>query len=118
MVFEGTDGIRWYLRVQMVLLDGIECCTCACFAHAWVLAFMYVSMKWSYTHTHTHTHTHTPDNENRGVDVGHGALGQRLDRHWKIAVVFLFQHVTHDKLDEYMCIVNTSSLTTECVLLL
>ena len=54
----------------------------------------------------------------RGVDVGHGALGQRLDRHWKIAVVFLFQHVTHDKLDEYMCIVNTSSLTTECVLLL
>ena len=98
----------------MVLLDGIEYCTCACFAHAWVLAFMYVSMKWSYTHTHTHT----PDNENRGVDVGHGALGQRLDRHWKIAVVFLFQHVTHDKLDEYMCIVNTSSLTPECILLL
>ena len=100
----------------MALLDGIEYCTCACFAHAWVLAFVYVSMKWSYTHTQTHTHT--PDNENRGVDVGHGALGQRLDRHWKIAVVFLFQHVTHDKLDEYMCIVNTSSLTTECVLLL
>ena len=100
----------------MVLLDGIEYCTCACFAHAWVLAFMYVSMKWSYTHTQTHTHT--PDNENRGVDVGHGALGQRLDRHWKIAVVFLFQHVADDKLNEYMCIVNTSALTAEGVLLL
>ena len=86
---------------------------CAC-----VGACVYVRFHEMVIHTHTHTHTHTPDNENRGVDVGHGALGQRLDRHWKIAVVFLFQHVTHDKLDEYMCIVNTSSLTTECVLLL